>query len=328
MNGQKRAAIYTRVSTDKQEEDGTSLNSQAENCTQYANVNDIFVVITFREVFTGSLYRERPLLSKLREMARNNEIDCIIINTFDRLSRNQTHLAVLIDEMTHKGISIECVKEKFDDTAAGQFMRSAMAFVAQVEREKIAERTDTGRRKRIHEGKIMPGWKPRYGYVWSGEKKERFALHTQEAEVIKKIFHLYAFEKGTCRNIARRLSDEGIPSPTGKLAWTDSTVRLILIDPMYTGRGSAFRYDTKLGKEPGKYGTRLRPEEDWLALPEGVVPPIIDEDLFMKVQERLKLNKVESSRNNPHPESAILRCGFIRCGYCGRSLGAGKNGSP
>jgi len=161
-----------------------------------------------------------------------------------------------------------------------------------------------------------------------GEKKERFGLHSEEAQVVKKIFHLYAFEKGTCRSIAKVLSDEGIPSPTGKPAWTDSTVRRILDDPMYTGRGSAFRYDSKQGKEPGKYGTRLRPEEDWLALPEGVVPAIIDEDLFLKVQERLKLNKIESRRNNPDPENAILRCGFIRCGYCGRSMGPGKGANP
>jgi site-specific DNA recombinase len=257
-----RGVIYTRVSTDKQEDVGTSLDTQVENCTNFAIANNIAIVATFREVFTGGLYRERPLLTKLREMARNREIDCIIINTFDRLSRSQTHLAVIVDEMTHLGIEIVCVKEKFDDTASGQFMRSAMAFVAQVEREKIAERTDTGRRRRMSEGKIMPGWKARYGYTWAGEKKERFVLNPEEAEVIGKIFRLYAYEKGTLRGIAKLLSDEGILSPGGKAFWNDSTVRRILEDPTYIGRASAFKYDTITGRHNGKHVAKLKPEED------------------------------------------------------------------
>ncbi len=328
----RRAAIYARVSTDVQESDGTSLDSQVENCANFALANNIGVVETFREVFTGSLYRERPLLTKTREMARKGEIDCIIINTFDRLSRNQTHLAVLIDEMTHLGIEIVCVKEKFDDTAQGQFMRSAMAFVAQVEREKIAERTDTGRRKRISEGKIMPGWKPRYGYRWEGEKKERFAINEFEAAVINKVFRLYAFERGTCRNIARTLTLEGISSPTGLAVWNDSTVRRILEDPMYIGRGTAFKYNTVSGKHDGKYSARLKPEEDQLSLPDGVVPPILvteigepDIALFQLVQERLKLNQIESPCNNKTPTEALLRCGFIRCGYCRRVMSVGNS---
>jgi site-specific DNA recombinase len=268
-------------------------------------------------------------------MARKGEIDCFIINTFDRLSCNQTHLAVLIDEMMHLGIEILCVKEKFDDTAQGQFMRSAMAFVAQVEREKIAERTDTGRRKRISEGKIMPGWKPRYGYKWEGEKKERYTINEFEAAVINKIFRLYAFERGTCRNIARTLTLEGIPSPGGLTVWHDSTVRRILEDPMYIGRGTAFKYNTVSGKHDGKYSARLKPEEEQLALPDGVVPPVLvtqtgepDRALFQLVQEQLKINQVESPRNNPTPEAHLLRCGFIRCGYCKRSMGAGKSANP
>lgn len=159
MSSQIRAVIYTRVSTDKQEEEGTSLDGQVANCMTYANANNMLVVETFREVFTGSLYRERPLLTKLRQMARNRELDVVIINTFDRLSRNQTHQAVLWEEMEHLGIKIECVKEKIDETPTGEFLRNALGFVAEMERLKIVERTDTGRRNRvIAKGKIIPGW--------------------------------------------------------------------------------------------------------------------------------------------------------------------------
>src|SRR6185437_4003085 len=129
-----RAIIYARVSTDRQEEEGSSLDVQVENCTGHAQSQHMAVVEMFREVFTGSLYRERPLLTKLRQMAQRKEFDVLLINTFDRLSRSQIHLAVLIDEMEHLGIRVECIKENFDDTPTGQFMRNVLGFVAEVER--------------------------------------------------------------------------------------------------------------------------------------------------------------------------------------------------
>lgn len=319
-----RGVIYARVSTDKQEEDGTSLDMQVENCSNHALLNNVHVIEVFREVFPGSVYRERPLLTKLRQMAKNGEFDAIIINTFDRLSRNQTHMAVLIDEMEHLGIKILCVKEVFDKTSIGQFMRSAMSFVAQVEREKIASRTEEGRRRRVTElGKLNPGGKPRYGYRWADHNKERYILYDEEVPIVERIFNLYAYENGSCRGIAQMLTDQGIPSPHGGKAWWDSTIRHMLIDPTYIGKGTSFKWDTRTDI-PGKYSMKLRPIEEQLPLPEGTVPAIVEESVFQLVQEKLKINANDSPRNNKHPGEAILRCGFIKCGYCLRTMTAGR----
>src|SRR5437763_15731518 len=84
-----KVAIYARVSTDMQEEDGTSLETQVENGLALAEERGYTVVKIFREVFTGSKYRERPKLSEMREMYRNGEIHGVLYNTFERLSRNQ-----------------------------------------------------------------------------------------------------------------------------------------------------------------------------------------------------------------------------------------------
>ena len=323
-----RGVIYARVSTNKQEEDGTSLDSQEENCANYALANGIKVIKVFREQGSGYEYRNRELLSEVRRMARLREIDCIIIYAFDRLSRNQTHMAVLIDEFTHLGVAVYCVREKLDDSPQGKFLLNAMSFVAEVQREKTLELTDQGRRRRISEGKIMPGCKPRYGYVWVGERKERFGINSEESTVVGRIFQLYVNEKRTLRNIARLLSDEGIPSPGGKAVWYDSTVRRILEDPTYIGKGSAFKYDTTAGKQNGKYSSKLKPEAERLQLPSGVVPQIVDEAIFAEAQIRLRLNQIEASRNNPNPQQTLLRCGFIKCGYCKRTYVCGKKRRP
>lgn len=306
----RRAVIYTRVSTDKQEEEGTSLDVQVTNCLAYARENGIEVIEVFREVYTGSLYRERPLLSKLRQMARNREFDVIIINTFDRFSRNQTHQAVLWDEMQHLGISIECVKEKFDETPAGQFMRSALSFVAEVERQKILDRSMAGKRRRVEEGKLNRSWKPKYGYKWKDENKEEYTYKEEEAVVVHGMFITFTTIKASLIHVARMLTEQGIPTPLGKLIWDKATVYRMLSDPIYIGKAYAFRYHSE-----GE-----RPKEEWIPLPDGLIPPIIDEETFNKVQEILKTNKEESVRNNSNPEEGLLRAGFVRCGYCKRAM--------
>ncbi len=305
-----KAVVYARVSTDKQEEEGSSLDTQVENCLALAQANGIKIVEVFREVFTGSLYRERPLLTKLRQMARNREFDIIIINTFDRLSRNQTHQAVLWDEMEHLGIKIECVKEKFAETPEGQFMRSALGFVAEVERQKIMERTQAGKRKRFESGKLNPGGKPRYGYLWETEKKERYVVNEVEASVVQEIFTAFIEEQKTCHAIAFWLSTRGTPSPKGMETWNKGAVYRILTETSYIGKAFAMKY----------IGSADRPKSDWYELPNGLIPPIIDEATFYRAQEMLKVNKKDAARNNLLPEEGLLRSGFVRCGYCKRAM--------
>ena len=309
-SAQLRAVIYTRVSTEIQEEEGTSLDTQVENCLKYAHEQGYRVIESFREVFTGSLYRERSLLSKLRQMARNREFEILIINTFDRLSRNQTHLAVLIDEMDHLKIQIACVKENFDDTPTGQFMRNALGFVAEVERQKIIERTKAGKRKRVENGYLMPGGKSRYGYRWADEKKRAYAINDAEAEVVREIFTFFTSEKSSLHAVAAVLTAKGIPTPKGGKYWDRTVIYYILTDPIYIGKAIAYRYFT----------SGRRPVEDWYPLPDGLVPPIIDAATFDKAQEILKYNKLDSRRNNHAPEDTLLRSGFIRCGYCKRAM--------
>lgn len=316
-----RVAIYARVSTDVQEEDGTSLETQVENCIAFAEANGYIVVIIFREVFTGALYRERQELSKMRQMYRKGKINGVLFNTFDRLSRNQIHLGVLFDEMQHFNVRIDCVKEQFDRTAAGQFMRNALAFVAEVEREKIIQRTDDGKRKRAKNGKLLGGGAPRYGYAWN-EKRTAFVINPEEAKIVLRIYAM-ALEGISIHTIAATLTQEGVPTRGNigtrkfKGVWLHSTIHRILSSPCYMGE--AFVYRTRQEKVNGHRLTTYRKEEEQIKMPEGVVPAIIDRATFERVQVQLQNNKAKSALNNKHPEDTLLRCGLVICGYCERN---------
>ncbi len=136
--------IYCRVSDTSQEEN-TSLDEQEAVCREYCAMNGLTVGMVHREVFSGFFYRERKILTDMWQRYRDGITQGVVIRTLDRLSRSQIHMGILMEEMQYHGITLHCVKEKIDDTPEGRFLLAALAFVAEMEREKILDRTLTGR---------------------------------------------------------------------------------------------------------------------------------------------------------------------------------------
>lgn len=222
-----RAAIYCRVSSDPQERDGTSLETQAARCVEYARSRGYAVVERLSDTTSGFTL-ERRGIAALRELVCTKAVDVVVTYAVDRLSRNQNQMGVLFDEMQRHGVRLEVVSEPFEDTAIGRFILAARAFMAEVEREKIAERTKRGRLQRASEGRYV-GPLP-FGYVRDGTQ---LAAHPGQAPVVRRIFDLYLRNIGT-RAIAKLLNDEGARSMTGR-PWYTQTVRGILRRETYTG---------------------------------------------------------------------------------------------
>src|SRR5689334_15488480 len=99
----KTAAIYVRVSTAAQEEDGTSLDTQEEQCRRYASAQgyEVDEAHVYREVFTGAELWDRPQLTRLRAAVRQQAVGVVIAYAIDRLSRDPVHLGVVISEAEH-----------------------------------------------------------------------------------------------------------------------------------------------------------------------------------------------------------------------------------
>jgi site-specific DNA recombinase len=106
----------------------------------------------------------RPGMTELRDRLRARGVDIVLGHALDRLSRNQTHQGLILSEIEHAGARLELVTEKLEDTPEGRLLLSVRGFVAEVERLKISERTNRGRRKRAQDGRMMPGPRPLYGY--------------------------------------------------------------------------------------------------------------------------------------------------------------------
>jgi site-specific DNA recombinase len=162
-----RAITYARVSTDAQERDGTSLDTQERACLDFARAQGWAVTESVRDAASGfSLDREG--IERMRDLLRRGAADVVIAYAVDRLSRNQNQIGVIFDEIQQAGARLEFVTERFEDTAVGRFILAARAFIAEVEREKIVERTTRGKLERAKSGRIPQAFgRGCYGYVYN-----------------------------------------------------------------------------------------------------------------------------------------------------------------
>src|SRR3954452_11893073 len=148
-----RAITYARVSTDAQERDGTSLDTQERACLDFARAQGWLVIESVRDAASGFLLP--PVgIERVRERLRAGAADVVVAYAVDRLSRNQNQIGVIFDEIQQAGARLEFVTERFEDSAVGRFILAARAFVGEVEREKIVERTTRGKLERARSGRI------------------------------------------------------------------------------------------------------------------------------------------------------------------------------
>lgn len=276
------------------------------------------MVDSIAEVKSGALVGEREQVARVRELVRSGAVDVVVCHATDRLSRNQAHLYILAEEFENAGVRLEFVTEPFEDTAVGKFLRSAKAFAGEVEREKFRERSRRGRRARVQSGKLIHGKTPMYRYSWDDdESKARYVRNPIAAPVVERMF-AELLAGSTTREVAVGLTREGISPPRSGRVWDPTTVGHILREARYAGEAYAFRI--RHWKKGDKNFHEIRPREEWLALPEGTIPPLIDRATFDAVQARLAFNQKAASRNLASPESYLLRGGYIRYGYCTNSL--------
>jgi site-specific DNA recombinase len=318
---QKVALIYCRVSTAKQEDEGTSLDSQEKANIEEAKRRGYVVGQVYKEVYSGTELYDRPLLSRVREEIRSGRYQALVVHCTDRLNRNPIHTGIIAEECERYGVELIFVTEVFDNSPEGALLRYMKGYAAQVEREKIRERIIRGKRERFLQGKLNRAGTDLYGYRRNAEATKR-AIVPHEAKVIRQIFE-WALEGIGQHTIAKRLNERGVRPPSfgkknykdGRLArWGKGQVSRILREPAYRGETIGWRWKSNgLHKNVGR-----RPEQDHIKLPEGVSPRIISDELWYGAQARIAQNYAAANTRNER-QPFLLR-GLIVCGKCGRSM--------
>lgn len=336
LPAQKRAAIYIRVSSKKQE-DGYSYDFQKEQCLRRCQEQGYVIdedQHIFFEIHTGVEYRERPVLSAMRQAVYRHEFDVLVVYKIDRFARNRTHLAIIREDLHYHNVSIESITPddySDDESIVGEIIRLVRGYLAEEEHKTIVQRTKDGILSKLGDGKLLGTGVPLYGYMWNGRGKtathylldpdvvavSESGYQWTKGAVVTHVNNMYD-EGASLRQIIAFLDNEKIPTPEGKFGWAISTVTGRLNNPFYTGKAEAFKWHWK--KIDGRLVRELTPDAERIHLPDGLIPPLVDLDVFERNQRRLLENQRLAARNNDDPTDALLRCGLVFCAYCGAPM--------
>jgi len=322
-----RAAVYARVSTERQERQQT-IDSQLAALRAWAEaggheLNDRHV---FRdEGYSGSRL-DRPGLDALRDAVRDGEVEILGVLAPDRLARKYAYQALLLEEFRRAGCAVGFLNRAISDDPGDQLLLQIQGAVAEYERTLLSERFRRGKLQKARAGQFVGVHAP-YGYHHLPRRDGvtgRLTIDEAEAEVVRMLYGWLTEERLTLRQILKRLNAGPWRPRSGRRPWAASTVHHILSDPVYTGTAYANRYEYVAARKPrggrrpgdgGKGCRRLRPEEQWIPI---AVAPLIDQATAERAAAQLARNAALASRNSKRHDY-LLRC-LLTCGGCGLAM--------
>lgn len=291
----KRGALYLRVSTDDQRNNGFSIESQLRMLREYCDNNDIDIIEVYNDAGYSGKDLMRPGMQKLLTDIKSHKIDTLVAIKVDRLTRNNYDGFWLLNYCEEHNVKIILTQEPFDvSTANGEMIFGMNLVFGQRERKEIGARTKRAMEEMALEC-IHPS-KPPYGYIRNKETGH-LEINPNEALVVKEIFNLYKYNH-SLREISSIMEEKEAYLINGK--WTDSRVYHILTNSIYIGK---FAF--------GKY---TRKEEDILYI-DNYCEPIIDNTTWDITRKILDKNK-----HGNYGEHIHLFSGIVKCPECGNIL--------
>ncbi len=328
-----RCALYARYSSDQQR--AASIEHQFRVCRERAEREGWKIVGAYRDAaVSGSSTILRPGIQALLEDARRGMFGIVLAEALDRVSRDQADVATLYKHLRFAGVTVVTLAEgEISELHVGLKGTMNALFL-----KDLAAKTHRGLRGRVEQGRSGGGLCYGYDVVkavdGAGDPvRGARAVNEAEAEVVRRVFREFA--NGTSpRAIARRLNNEGLLRPSGKL-WTDSSIRGhakrgtgLINNELYIGRLVWNRLRYVKNPETGKRVSRINPPEDWIVTE---VPElrIVDDELWQAVKDRQgeltekyaavidAVQTTNTNRLNRAHRPRHLLSGLLECGVCG-----------
>ena len=326
----KTAAIYARVSSDKQREENT-IASQTAALVAFAREQQFEVPREW--VFEDDGYSGasliRPGLERVRDLAAEGLIQAVLIYAPDRLSRRYAHQILLIEEFARAGVETLFVCAPRGSTPEDELLVQFQGMIAEYERAQILERSRRGKRHRARQGEVSVLSGAPFGYRFirkTDHSAAYYQINEEQARVVRWMFELYGVQGLSIGAIARLLNEQAIPTCKRRGRWERSTVWGMLRNPAYKGQACFGKTTiaprqriTRPIRMRGGIATRNsasheRPRGDWITI---AVPPIVSEEIFALAQERLETNKTYAPRRTVTP--SVVQ-GLVSCSKCGYAL--------
>ena len=292
--GGLKAVTYARVSSKEQEKEGFSIPAQARLLGDYARQHGIVVAKEFVDIETAKQSGRTGFNEMLAFLAKNPEVQAILVEKTDRLYRNIRDW-VTLDELR---LEIHFVKENvvLSETSRSndKFMHGIKVLMAKNYVDNLSEETRKGMTEKAEQG-IWPSYTP-LGYlnVSGADGKKTIAPDPVLAPLIVKAFEWYVTGNYNVKQLTVMLKENGFVFRNSQAPVPTSTIHKTLRHRIYTGE---FEWNGKVYK--GKY------------------EPIISKELWQAVQDVID-GRLGGRRKKGKHNFAFS--GLIECGHTGGYL--------
>lgn len=279
------AIIYARYSSHNQRD--VSIEQQIEACRKHAAELGLTITDTYEDRAISGRTDNRPAFQRMMRDAEDGKFQYVLAWKSNRMGRNMMQAMVNESRLMDCGVKVFYAEEDFDDSAAGRFALRSMMNVNQFYSDNLAE--DVRRGLMDNASKCMANGRQPLGYKRGEDGK--VVVDEPAAAIVREIYTRIASGE-MFMDIARDLNRRGIKTQSGS-EWNKSSFKVLCRNERY--RGIYIYGDTRI---------------------EGGIPPIVDDVLWYKVQEVLKVKKSKNRHHCPSDEDYLLT-GKLRCGKCG-----------
>ncbi|MEW8333103.1 MAG: recombinase family protein [Candidatus Thiodiazotropha sp.] len=320
-------AIYARISTGRQVEEGVSIEGQVDQVTKWTNAEGHSIIEIYKELGCSATDDRRPEFKRMISDAKSPDhpFDIIAVHTLSRFFRSTIDLGIYERELKRVKVQLISITQLTAEDESGAMLRTLISAFDEYQSKENGKNVRRSMKENAKQGYFNRSKAP-FGYTAvqtdikgrNGYKRKLEPNH-KEADVVRLIFSLATGDEVNpslgVKSIATELNKRGFQY-RGK-TWKSQKIWEILDSSTYYG-------DYFFNKRNAR--TReLRDEADWVLTK---VPPVITREIFDKARELRSERAPGKSTEYRSQSSRTLLTGIAKCGICGKGfvLMSGKGG--
>ncbi len=298
-NQEQMLHIYVRVSTQAQQDQGTSLDSQRELGVKKAEELG-FEWKLWDEGGRSSHHEDiaqRPVLHELYQAIRHGEVKHLWVYDQSRISRNDQVASIFRYECNKKGVTLYTKDGVFDlSNATDKLLKQLLDAVAEFDNATRAERTRLGKINRVRNG-MWHGGPPPFGYKLVQHK---LVVEESEAKWVRRIFD-EVIKGSSAIQIKKVLDSNGVSTRRAKSGWSIGSINSLLKNTHYSG----FYVFTDSKSEQ-----QIQVQ----------CPSIVDSALWSQAQFKRSPTVLRKTQKNATEKHFYLLRDLMYCAHCGRPI--------
>ena len=316
----KRVAAYCRVSTDREEQEH-SFETQKAMYTEMIMMKPTWQMagIYADEGITGTVAKKRPGFMKMIEDCRKGKIDMIVTKSVSRFSRNNLDCLMYVRELKQLGIPIIFEKEGINTIqVSSELLLTLFGALSQAESESISMNVKLGIRQSLKNGNVRFSYKTFLGYRKGADGQPEIV--PEQADIVRRIYNDF-LAGATYLEIAKRLTEENVPTMGGGNRWFSERIKSILKNEKY--KGDALLQKTYI-TDPISKRVKKNNGELPMYYVENSHPAIIERRIFDRVQEEIARRAGKKKVKQTGTKTELGRYSgkyalteLLYCGECG-----------